>query len=156
MGYRSVATQPWAWSTVVFRSAKSYIGVFIWHLWVLMKCPTKRGTKKDATLDWPRLDTKEARYHFFDREVQLSIKWSINQTRGSMRETRVTALLHVACGKPARRHYCMHGCKVQSAPTTTASCISSHAYSTKWPQRKNYECQKYERNHRFMRMRMRT
>ena len=32
--------------------------------------------------------------------------------------------------KPARRRYCMHGCKVQSALTTTISCISSlHAYS---------------------------
>ena len=29
-----------------------------------------------------------------------------------------------------RWRYCMHGCKVQSAPTTTVSCISSlHAYS---------------------------
>ena len=37
--------------------------------------------------------------------------------------------LDVTCGKPARRRYCMHGCKVQSAPTTTVSCISSHAYS---------------------------
>ena len=46
-----------------------------------------------------------------------------------MRETRETALLRVACGKPARRRYCMHGCKIQSAPTTTVSCISSHAYS---------------------------
>ena len=35
-------------------------------------------------------------------------------TRCSMRETRETALLHVACGKPARRRYCKHGCKVQS------------------------------------------
>ena len=38
--------------------------------------------------------------------------------------------LDVAFGKPARRRYCMHGCKVQSAPTSTVSCISSlHAYS---------------------------
>ena len=38
--------------------------------------------------------------------------------------------LDVACRKPARGRYCMHGCKVQSAPTTTVSCISSlHAYS---------------------------
>ena len=53
----------------------------------------------------------------------------INIARCSMRETRETALLHVACGKPPRRRYCVHGCKVQSAPTTTFSCISSHAYS---------------------------
>ena len=37
-------------------------------------------------------------------------------TRCSMRETRETALLHIACGKPARRRYCMHGCKVQICP----------------------------------------
>ena len=38
----------------------------------------------------------------------------------SMRETRETAILHVACGDPARRRYCM-GAKF--------SCISSsHAY----------------------------
>ena len=42
-----------------------------------------------------------------------------------MQETRETALLHVACGKPARWRYC----KVQSAPTTTVSSISAHAYS---------------------------
>ncbi len=53
----------------------------------------------------------------------------IRLTRCSMREIRETALLHVACGKPARRRYCMHGYKVQSALTTTVSCISSHAYS---------------------------
>ena len=40
---------------------------------------------------------------------------TITTTRCSMRETRETAVLH--------------GCKVQSAPTTTVSCISSHAYS---------------------------
>ena len=42
--------------------------------------------------------------------------WSkiISITRCSMRETRETALLHVACGKPARRRYCMHGCKVHA------------------------------------------
>ena len=53
-------------------------------------------------------------------------------TRCSMRETSETALLHVLCGKPARRRYCMHGCKDQFAPppTTTVSCINSlHAYS---------------------------
>ena len=39
-------------------------------------------------------------------------------------------LQDVACGKPARRRYCMHVCKVQSAPTSTISCISSfNAYS---------------------------
>ena len=38
--------------------------------------------------------------------------------------------LDVARRTPARRRYCMHGCKVQSAPTTTVSCINSlHAYS---------------------------
>ena len=45
----------------------------------------------------------------------------VTLTRCSMRETRETALLHVACGNPARRRYCM-GEKF--------SCISSlHAYS---------------------------
>ena len=45
----------------------------------------------------------------------------IIDTRCSTRETRETALLHVACGNPARRRYCM-GAKF--------SCISSsHAYS---------------------------
>ena len=29
-------------------------------------------------------------------------------TACNMRETRETALLHVTCGKPARRHYCMY------------------------------------------------
>ena len=53
----------------------------------------------------------------------------ITLSRCSMRESRETALLHVACGKPARRRYCIHGCKVQSAPTTTVSCITSHVYS---------------------------
>ena len=39
-------------------------------------------------------------------------------------------IYYVACGKPVRWHYCMHECKVQSAPTTTVSCMSSlHAYS---------------------------
>ena len=47
-------------------------------------------------------------------------------------------LLDVACGKPARRRYCMH------AP----SAASVHAYS--YIQQsgrgiKNYECQKYEK-----------
>ena len=49
-----------------------------------------------------------------------------------LRYTNLTQLvvLDVACGKPARRRYCMHECKIQSAPTTTVSCISSwHAYS---------------------------
>ena len=42
-------------------------------------------------------------------------------TRCSMRETRETALLHVACGNPARWRYCM-GAQFR--------CISSlHAYS---------------------------
>ena len=42
-------------------------------------------------------------------------------TRCSTRETRETALLHVACGNPARRRYCV-GAKF--------TCISSlHAYS---------------------------
>ena len=36
----------------------------------------------------------------------LSVPMFIS-TRCSMRETRETALLHVACGKPARRRYCM-------------------------------------------------
>ena len=54
-------------------------------------------------------------------------------TRCSMRETRETALLHVACGNPARR----------------LSCISSlhapiHIFN-KVAVRKNYECQKYEK-----------
>ena len=45
----------------------------------------------------------------------------VTRTRCSMREPRETALLHVACGNPARRRYCM-GAKF--------SCISSsHAYS---------------------------
>ena len=52
-----------------------------------------------------------------------------------------------------------HGCKVQNAPTTTVcymfiACI--FIYSTKWPYRNKYECQKYEKNHWFMRMRTRT
>ena len=38
---------------------------------------------------------------------------------------QVLLILDVACGKPARRRYCMHGCKVQSAP----SAASVHAYS---------------------------
>ena len=46
-----------------------------------------------------------------------------------MRETRETALLNIACGKPARRRYCMHGSKVQLHQLI--ACI--FIYSTKWP-----------------------
>ena len=51
----------------------------------------------------------------------LSIVLYIMITRCSMRETRETALLHVACGKPARRRYF-----VQSPPSATS--VHAHSY----------------------------
>ena len=37
---------------------------------------------------------------------------------------------YVVTARPCITVYCMHGCKVQSTPTTTISCISSlHPYS---------------------------
>ena len=66
-------------------------------------------------------------------------------TRCSMPETRQTALLHVACGNAAIWRYCMDA---------KFTCISSsHAYSTKWPYVKTMNAKKYEKKHRFMRMR---
>ena len=47
-----------------------------------------------------------------------------------MRETRETALLHVACGNP-RETALLHGCKVQLHQLN--ACIFIHIYSTKWP-----------------------
>ena len=69
--------------------------------------------------------------------------------RCSMRETRETALLHVACGTPARHATACMGAKF--------SCISSciFIYSTKWPYVKTMNA-KIRKNHRFMRMRTRT
>ena len=83
----------------------------IWYRWMRLICPAQ------------------------DHVICLTLL--IISTRCSMRETRETAQLHVVCGNPARRRYCM-GAKF--------SCISSlHAYS--YIQQsgvcKNYECQKY-------------
>ena len=61
---------------------------------------------------------------------------SIMNTRCSMRETRETALLHAWVQSPNRphNHRQLH---------QFIACI--FIYSTKLPQRKNYECQKYEK-----------
>ena len=64
-----------------------------------MQMQPSQGNQMQVQVQMPHLQIQV--------HLSTSLEHSIVQTRCSMRETRETALLHVACGKPARQSYCM-------------------------------------------------
>ena len=138
--------------------------IFIYSTkWPYVKTMNAKNTKKwpihenagaNITCDFGDGDISRSRSQFTHTHTHARIASSIIvrlYTRYSMLETRETALLHVACRNPTRRRYCM-GAKFWAA---SAHRMHIHIFN-KVAVCKNYECQKYEKNHQFMRMRTRT
>ena len=79
VGYKVVTTQPWIWVTVVLPHCKRiYRGIHLSHLSFNQTPNQERNTERYHAWLTKFRSNPGPHYHFFDREVQLSIAGSIN------------------------------------------------------------------------------